>query len=356
MIKFFNLDLHISVIADIKQIFENLGHEVTSWCISNHTWAFEKDPHSVDIINQKTWHHLDRNMCDAFYERYKYELAVYDGFIVTHTPAFAMLYERFQKPIIVVASTRYEYPFTTNPAKWQELNDYLRSGIDSGKIIAIANNKYDAAYTEYFTQRPWEHIPSICDYTGMQYTAKKRHFLYASNFKRWPFFLFGVRDKTKALKKKYAWQDLADYRGIIHIPYNASVMSIFEQYTANMPLFFPTLDFLMELYTKYPKQGVMDQLSWNQVLKIPAGSPLPGCDANDPNHYNNISVMRNWAALSDFYDYENMPYITYFQSFDDLKTKLKAAAFASISSQMQKFNLERKRGIIRKWGKILKKL
>ena len=38
----FNIDLHISVIADLKNIFESLGHEVESKSLSGHTWVFEK--------------------------------------------------------------------------------------------------------------------------------------------------------------------------------------------------------------------------------------------------------------------------------------------------------------------------
>ena len=54
-----------------------------------------------------------------------------------------------------------------------------------------------------------------------------------------------VVDKDAALERGYKWQEVADYKGVIHIPYNASTMSLFEQYASNIPLFFPTLEFLM---------------------------------------------------------------------------------------------------------------
>jgi len=34
--KFFNIDLHISVIADLRRIFNDLGHEVDDWTLSEH--------------------------------------------------------------------------------------------------------------------------------------------------------------------------------------------------------------------------------------------------------------------------------------------------------------------------------
>jgi len=41
--KFFNVDCHVSVIADLKDIFQNLGHEVTSWSLSAYAYNLERD-------------------------------------------------------------------------------------------------------------------------------------------------------------------------------------------------------------------------------------------------------------------------------------------------------------------------
>ena len=116
-LRFFNLDLHISVIADVRYIFEQQGHEVVDWSISGHTWVFGRERTVVDIVNQDTWANLSPEMCNQFYDRYKDFLNQFDGFIVTHSPAFALLYEKCNKPIIIVNSTRYEQPFTQSPEK-----------------------------------------------------------------------------------------------------------------------------------------------------------------------------------------------------------------------------------------------
>ena len=50
--KLFNLDCHISVIADLKKIFEDLNHQVTSWSVSGHNWVFDREPSKVDVVNQ----------------------------------------------------------------------------------------------------------------------------------------------------------------------------------------------------------------------------------------------------------------------------------------------------------------
>ena len=177
--KFFNLDLHVSVIQDIATLFQELGHEVVSKSISGHAWVFGKSADHVEVINQNSWKLIDQKLADEFYERYKDELSDYDGFIVTHTPVFAILFEKFDKPIITVASTRYEAPYSNNKEKWRWFNSKLKSMIDRNQIIPIANNKYDKYYCEYFLDKGWQHIPSICSYTKSKYNPTKEQFIFS---------------------------------------------------------------------------------------------------------------------------------------------------------------------------------
>ncbi len=100
--RFFNLDLHTYVIADVKNIFESLGHEVVDRGISGHTWVFNRITTPVEIVNENSWLNLSQPMCDAFYERYKDFLEEFDGFIVTYNSTFALLYEKTNKPIIII--------------------------------------------------------------------------------------------------------------------------------------------------------------------------------------------------------------------------------------------------------------
>jgi len=353
-VKFFNLDLHISVIADIKHIFKELGHEIDDWSISGHAWLMGKKTKQVKHVNQNTWRNINEDLADRFYDHYKDELSKYDGFIVTHTPCFSLLYKKFNKPIIVVASTRYEDPFSGNMVEWIKFNKYLQGGIDSGQIIPVSNNKYDSGYTELYTQRKWQVIPSLCEYTNSKYTGKEDLFLYSSKFKP-SLSIPRLSLREKVLKSGYSWQDLANYRGIVHVPYNASTMSIFEQYTANIPLFFPSYQFLQELRSKYHDHGVMSELSWNQVHGYPPNSSI-FAGVKDPNNYRNNEVMMHWAKLSDFYDQENMPYIQYFNSFEHLSQLLDIIDTKEISANMATHNVLRRERVYDEWNGILGRL
>lgn len=367
-LKFFNLDLHIAVIADIAQIFCAQGHVVDSWSISSLAQVMGRSPAKVDIVNAKTWRNIDQDMCNAFYERYCDELSGYDAFIVTHTPCFSMLYERWNKPVIVVASTRYEQPFSGDRNKWEAFNAFLLRGIDAGKIVAVANNKYDAAYAQLFTGRPWQVIASLCDYTNAPYRPSRPEFLYSSRYvprhlpgpvvekarrfalSRWERFL--RRSRLSRSAGLYRWEDIAQYRGLVHVPYNASVMSIFEQYASGIPLIFPSQAFLAQLYSQHADGGVMSELSFNRVYGLGPGSLLPFGDS-DPNAYDDTATMMHWAELSDFYDPENLAHIEYFDSFDTLEEVLIRLDLEAISANMVRHQALRRERAHADWSSVL---
>lgn len=366
--RFFNLDLHVGVIGDIKNIFHSLGHDVTNWSISGHASIFGGQMAHVEIVNASTWQSISREMCDAFYRRYNSELSAYDGFIVTHTPCFAMLYERWRKPIICVASTRYEQPFTNDRNAWEIFNTFLRDKIDEGMLIPIANNKYDAAYAEYFTQRQWKVISSICDYTNAPYTGTRGESICFSKFHKLPS-IHGMVMKDRVFKESlrskitrrlgleagrhvYSWKDRSSFRSAVWIPYNASIMSIFEMYTSGIPMLFPSRSFLAELYKSHGHEGVLSELSFNQVKAMPPGSVI-ACDAKDPNNYVNHQVMMQWIEKADYYDLDNMAGLGYFSSFDELEFLLQSLDMDEMHRTIVAHNSVRKQRAYLAWEAVL---
>jgi hypothetical protein len=287
-------------------------------------------------------------MCDRFYERYKDELSDYDGFVCTYPPAFSMIYEKFKKPIILQIPIRYEVPFHSNPNKWNEFNDYLRSGIDSGMIIPVANSEYDKRYFEFFVKRECKLIPNICDYTKSVWNPTQDTFLYYSRLKI-DIDRNIVTDKDSLVG--YKWEDISSYKGIIIIPYNCSTMSIFEYYTSGIPLFCPSENFMKQLYSS--NNNVLNELTWNKTFGLPPGSSIECDRENDPNRYDDISIMSNWIDHSDFYNREWMPHIVYFDSFDDLSNKLQNTDLMDVHSKMMAFNKTRKERIHEMWNETL---
>ena len=250
MIKLFNLDLHISVIKDIQYILKDLYQdkvEVFNWSISGHSWVFKEHSVMPDIINANTWKNINIDMINNFVNKYKDFLSTFDGFIVTHTPVFCLLYETFNKPIILINSCRYEQPFSwnNNISMWNYLNFKLKEMYDKKQLVVISNNKGDAEYLKYGTGIDSHVIASLCLYTKSKYLPIHNKFIINNNFNI--IENENICNKNFCLKDGYSWQQLYNYKGIIHMPYEISTMSIFEQYSANVPLFFPSKEYLIDL-------------------------------------------------------------------------------------------------------------
>ena len=109
-------------------------------------------------------------------------------------------------------------------------------------------------------------------------------------------------------------------------------MSIFEQYSANVPMLFPSKQFLKKL--------VHD--GYHRMNSI-----------YGPYENQNIEW---WIDRADFYDEENMPYIIYFNSEDDLNEKIKTVDFQQVSKMMESFNKIRERSAKEKWERLIQSI
>lgn len=350
---FFNIDLHISIIADMKKIFSDLGHGVFDLSLSEHTWVFNRKKDSVPMLDNGRWMHLKpEQFSNEFYEYRNSEVIKNtDAFIVTYPPTFSLLYKKFDKPIIINNPIRYEWPFSFRKEDWSYFNDFLRDGVDNGQIILVANNLFDKYYMEHFIEREVQHIPSICDYHDAYYEDNNSNFIYYSRDRINEFKNENISFKDD-LFNNHTHKDLVKFRGIIHIPYQISYMSIFEQYTSNIPLFFPSQELLLDLY-KTKKYNVLKEVSWNNYFNQLNKSFIDYTQKYDPNNYIDIESVKHWIQFSDFYDENWMPHLTYFSTLDEMNTIVDTVDVNEISQKMKSFNEIRKKKIYDMWSNLI---
>lgn len=300
-LKLFNLDLHISVIEDIKDICQRLFSdqvEITNWSISQHNWVFGKPTSPIQAITAENWRFFSHQHIQAFHQAYDVLMATFDGFVVTHTPVFAMLFEKYKKPILIINTCRFDQPFCwhPNPQMQDELSICLRQIVYLPRGAIISNNYADCWYLKRKTHIPSKVLPSLCLYTKATYQPTKDTFVYYG-YKALKPQIAGLEDRPS---DGYTWQDLFSYRGIVHSPYEMSTMSIFEQYWAGVPLWFPTKEFYKDCICE---------------AKMEFASPYDLKDDEDISE----QELDQWLALADFY---NLPYIHYYSSYEDLEKQL----------------------------------
>jgi len=129
----------------------------------------------------------------------------------------------------------------------------------------------------------------------------------------------------------YTWKQLYEFRGLVHTPYDMSTMSIFEQYWAGVPLFFPSRQFYKELVA----EGKMEFISIYERI-------------NDVSS----DEMDVWL---DSADWLNLPGLYYYDSFDELIQTLET--FEDVHSDLRwRYITESKERILGQWKTLLQPL
>jgi hypothetical protein len=350
--RFFSFNLHIAVISDITDVMARIygeSVEIVDWNISNQYWLFYPSRKETKFINQETWKTLDRRAIQGFVSEYGEYLSGFDGFIVTHSPVFALLYESFNKPVILINSCRYEQPYSFKENNdvflWRELGERLKCMHDKGYLVAVSNNKADQEYLYLGTGIRSIHIPSLCVYTRAKYNpASPQYLLYTGS----PFMkpMENVVPKHIFVASGYSWKTLFSCRGIIHFPYEISTMSIFEQYSANIPLFMPSKELLKSM-CKTGKYFLCSRYIRFDP-EIPRYYPNSLKPALDDNTWIDF-----WVDRADFYDEDNMKHIVYYNSVEHLRVLLQETDTQKVSDQMREWNDIRQARVLQKWRTTL---
>lgn len=316
----FNLDLHVSIIADLKMGAELLNLSITHWSISGSNRVFRKVlwvPDPVQGINASNWKEINAELIQDFTRHYRSFLQSFDGFIATYPPAFAQIYETFGKPTLALTGTRYEWPLSGDRHLWLEFNRYIKSHSGSGDLLIAANNLGDVDYLKYSTGVTPRYVPSLCDYTGQSWDGVVSDYLVIA---RSDDLIEEIRrvtnnlwvDSRKILGKNYSWSDLARGKAIFVVPYNISTMSLFELATMGVPVIVPSGKLLKVLRQSF--SGVLSELSFMEMNSM----DVSDLGEDDPNNFLSPSYLDWWIERADFYNSDLMPNVSVIDRLDQL--------------------------------------
>ena len=312
----FNLDLHISVVGDLENEFEERLAQLVRFSISGHNHLVPNRPAISDPVahvNQRTWVNLDPIRIRRFQNRYERFLRTFDGFVVTHTPSFVEIFAPFDKPILGVVSTRYEAPYTDQPEQWQRLNVLLTDMIKGGQLTLVANNRADGDYFQFFTGARIPVIPSLCEgKTRWSGASRKRVTICRDDILRAKIGRQSSYEPIEALGKPYEWQDLMDCLEVLVIPQNVSTMTLFELATAGVPVAVPSQALLKKLKTEYP--GVLGELTYAELKQIRVSDV-----SSSPINWESDTYLDWWLERADFYDLDLMPNVRVIDALDELE-------------------------------------
>lgn len=350
--KIWNLDAHSAVITDVQKQLGELGHTVDSWNLTGHHWT-QGLPHRPNWRGFKLDFIWDYSP-DKCKEEHGEHLAKYDANLVCYPPLMVRLFDKIEKPMIQYLPVRYDLWTSDNFQRWQSYHEWWQERIHQKRLYVAANSLYDVMYAKYWTGIEPAYIPSLCDYVGVDYRQEDRQFLLWDSRSEKVQSLFlqeiqGLATPRGFYGGKYEWANLVRHKGIIHVPYNASIMSFFEHYWMNIPLFVPTREYMVQLRQTY---GAISEITHRQCANnYPPGSFGTGTfNAPDPNEYNDPQALYWWTQYWDMY---NLPHITYFSSIPDLREKLLTTDLAKVSAAMKATNVTRKADALKKWAAFM---
>ena len=275
-------DFHIGPVHDLKTYLAPMGVRFIDKSLDRMRCHRTKTCNGMKTLKVITPHNglnLNYSLIPQFYDAYKNDTEIQrvDAFACFHVTSLCELYEPFNKSLIIIATSRYELG-RFGKERWTKWNENLVRYASMTRNVIGANNLYDAEYIKYFTGIQPQLLPSFCNYTNASYNPTKMEFLFAKNSNP-PFFQLFMKNFTASYKQanstfqitpitkkygNYKYLEIAAHRGIVHVPYQVSVMSFFEQYRMNIPLFAPSKELLVHWECKY---GALVYRTFNWLTK-----------------------------------------------------------------------------------------
>lgn len=320
--KAFCMDVHISVIEDFKTACPYI--EVVDWCMSGHHWVMKRKKDVPKVINHSTWTSINEESIARFRWEYGTFLRQFDLFIVAYGSVFARIFEPYGKPIVMLNAVRYDLPYcwTKNLAELELYKQCLRRLYASGRLLVVSNNRADQLYLKKGCGIDSAFIPSLCLYTKARYTPTKSQFL---------LYHGELPDHPLVAKKSsgHEWSDIASYKGLISFPYEISLMSLFEYFTAGMPMFFPSRAY------------------WKANPAIQSMSAYWGDQV--PPELEEFRDLTTWIDLSDVYHTFQSPNTHYFDSIPHLFELLETFTYKDEGSFRESYRNQ----ILDAWRRLL---
>jgi hypothetical protein len=345
--KFFNLDCHIGV-RDFAELSKELGHEIRLESLSDHTHLCGLSKTEKFIDYKYLWRHINPDICNDFYKKYKEELSDVSCFYCFYAPSFSLLYEKFDKPIIIHVPIRFETPFQNDTKKLEWFFSFLQRGIDEKRIYLCSNNLLDKIHIEKTIDREVNYISSYCGYNQKNCSLENEKIIFDKNRSS----LNLDESLFHKFNGEYSLDEFYKFSGCVMSPYHNSTMALFERYASNMPLFLPSLKFLMDSWSKNPI-SVLEEISW---FKIDKTYPQYIHGDQDVNLYLNKKSAEFNFSLCDWLDKKWMGNIIQFDSEDHLKNLIEETDKKSISDKMREENMTRKNIILSKWKSLFSKI
>ncbi|CAF1185603.1 unnamed protein product [Adineta ricciae] len=155
---------------------------------------------------------------------------------------------------------------------------------------------------------------------------------------------------AKSLYKHYQLQQITDHRAVVLLPYAVLSYGITELYALGVPIFIPSIDFIVKLKV-VSDRTLIDPFYCGRKMKF-TDMPKQHPKSNHPYSPEDVQSPEAIAYWLQFADYYQLPHIQTFSSWIDLIDKLSKTDFKMVHEKMYQENLRRKADLTMKWESL----
>ena len=327
-----------------------------------------------------------------------------DAFICSYPLSFCEAYMPYNKTIIWIASHRYSLG-RCSKASWNRLNEHIIESIKESKgrpkNIIAAMSKYDLEYINYFTGLN----PILIESTGLLYGAldlRSNEKVRSNKIRNEILFVSGSHihisevntlmntAKTQnytlvyphKLYGRYKFEQVISHPAVVIIPHSVHTQSFVEYYALGVPIFAPTIEFLISLNVLHERttsgrenclsakdydvdgnhvhiavtdhihhKGVHEKsqnISHITSLMTPEKHLLSRHNQNPESDDHND--VKYWLKFSNVYYW---PHVSYFNSWNELFEIIRSSDLLSIRNKMYEENDKRLSNSIKSWIDVI---
>ncbi len=340
-LKVLHLTFHRGCAREFAGIAKALGLDLVTWYIPSLPPFFLDGKTTGNAL-----YNVGHRRAQDIWEKHRDFFEQFDLILTSDTAPLSRIFlqNKWTKPLFIWICNRFDYYDGASldcHFPDQEYYDLFNQAATLPNVTMIAYT----AFEHYYAQRkniPTGNLiitpcalyededapPSFSDSINKPDTFFLPHYHNETNFMNFSEFVGQKLQIPNCCRKYNAPKHLEEFKGIIHLPYSWSTLSLFENIRYGIPYFIPSVSFFKHLLTQpnyfHPNA---DQLLGDQLYQ-----------------------------LSEWYCKKNEPIFIYFDSWEDLKHKIETCDYDAARAKIKAFAKEHQTQTLVQWKQLFTRI
>lgn len=339
-LKVLHITFHKGCAKEFSSLAEHFSFDLDTWFVP------DMPPLFLDGITRgNAIYNIGHDRAEGIWNLQKDRFAQYDLIVTSDTAPLARIFlqNEWSKPLIIWICNRFDYSDQASLDCLFPDEEYyalFQSAAYANHVRVVAYTPFEHFYTKSKGVDTGSLIIKPCALeietlttSAIPAQIEKKETFFLPDYHNEKYFMdlsahLNTLEIPNYRGRYNGAADLPDFKGIIHIPYTWSSLALFENMNSGIPYFIPSENF----FRKLAQQGNFFH---------------PNLDA---------LISKNLFYLSEWYCPDHQELFIYFDSWDDLKEKIRTTNYQAKRHLILSYASEHKKIMLTRWGKIFKSL